>query len=137
MSEQLALGPGTTLRVLSHDEQALVLEATYAGGSSPPPTHLHPAQDERFEVRAGEMHALVGGERRTIAGGEVLEIPRGTAHQMWNEGDEQAVVLWRTAPPGRTLDWFRELAATLRGEGREDPSTLLGDYADVFVLVEQ
>jgi mannose-6-phosphate isomerase-like protein (cupin superfamily) len=137
MSEEFALGPATTLRVLSHDEQALVLEATYAGGSSPPPAHLHPAQDERFEVRAGEMHALVGGERRTIALGEVLEIPAGTVHQMWNEGDEQAVVLWRTAPPGRTLDWFRELAATLRGEGREDPSTLLGDYADVFVLVQQ
>jgi mannose-6-phosphate isomerase-like protein (cupin superfamily) len=137
MSEQLALGPATTLRVLSHDEQALVLEATYAGGSSPPPAHLHPAQDERFEVCAGEMHALVGAERRRIAVGEVLEIPRGTVHQMWNEGDEQAVVIWRTVPPGRTLDWFRELAATLRGDGREDPSTLLSDYADVFVLVQQ
>jgi len=137
MSEQLALGPGTTLRVLSHDEHALVLEATYAGGSAPPPAHLHPAQDERFELRAGEMHALVGGERRTIALGQVLEIPSGTVHQMWNEGEEQAVAVWRTTPPGRTLDWFRELAATLRGEGREDPSTLLGDYADVFVLVQQ
>ncbi len=137
MSEELVLGPGTTLRVLSHDEHALVLEATYAGGSSPPPPHLHPAQDERFEVCAGAMHALVGSEQHTIATGEVLEIPRGTVHQMWNEGDEQAVVSWRTAPPGRTLEWFRELAATLRGEGREDPSTLLSDYADVFVLVEQ
>jgi mannose-6-phosphate isomerase-like protein (cupin superfamily) len=137
MSEELALGPATTLCVLSHDEQALVLEARYAGGSSPPPAHLHPSQDERFEVRAGEMQALVGAERRTIVLGEVLEIPRGTVHQMWNEGEEQAVVIWRTTPPGRTLDWFRELAATLRGEGREDPSMLLEDYADVFVLVQQ
>jgi mannose-6-phosphate isomerase-like protein (cupin superfamily) len=137
MSEELALGPGTTLRVLSHDEHALVLEATYAGGSTPPPAHLHPAQDERFEVNAGAMHALVGSEQHTIAAGEVLEIPRGTVHQMWNEGEEQAVVTWRTVPPGRTLEWFRELAATLGGEGREDPSTLLSDYADVFVLVEQ
>jgi mannose-6-phosphate isomerase-like protein (cupin superfamily) len=137
MSEELALGPATTLRVLSHDEQALVLEARYAGGSSPPPAHLHPAQDERFEVRAGEMQALVGSARRTIALGEVLEIPRGTVHQMWNEGEEQAVVIWRTTPPGCTLDWFRELAATLRGEGRDDPSTLLDDYADVVVLVQQ
>lgn len=137
MSEELALGPATTLRVLSRDEQALVLEARYAGGSSPPPAHLHPAQDEHFEVRAGEMQALVGPERRTLALGEVLEIPRGTVHQMWNEGEEQAVVIWRTTPPGRTLDWFRELAARLRGEGREDPSTLLDDYADVFVLVQQ
>jgi mannose-6-phosphate isomerase-like protein (cupin superfamily) len=136
MSEELALGPATTLRVLSHDEQALVLEARYAGGSSPPPAHLHPAQDEHFEVRAGEMQALVGPERSTLALGEALEIPRGTVHQMWNEGEEQAVVIWRTTPPGRTLDWFRELAATLRGEGREDPSTLLDDYADVFVLVQ-
>jgi mannose-6-phosphate isomerase-like protein (cupin superfamily) len=134
MSEELALGPATTLRVLSHDEQALVLEARYAGGS-PPPAHLHPAQDERFEIRAGEMQALVAGERHTIAPGETLEIPRGTVHQMWNESEQQAVVIWRTSPPGRTLDWFRELAATMRGEGREDPSTLLGDYADVFVLV--
>ncbi len=137
MSEQLVLGPGTTLRVLSHDEQALVLEATYAGGSSPPPAHLHPSQDERFEVRAGVMHALVGSEQRTIAAGEVLEIPRGTVHQMWNEGEVEAIVDWRTVPPGRTLEWFRELSATLRGEGREDPSTLLADYADVFVLVQQ
>jgi mannose-6-phosphate isomerase-like protein (cupin superfamily) len=137
MSEQLALGPGTTLTVLSNDEQALVIEARYAGGSSPPPAHLHPGQDERFEVRTGAIRALVGSEQHTIAAGEALEIPRGTAHQMWNEGEEQAVVIWRTVPPKRTLDWFRELAAALRGEGREDPATLLDEYADVFVLVQQ
>lgn len=137
MSEQLVLGPGTTLRVLSHDEAALELEAKYAGGSAAPPPHLHPAQDERFEVLAGGMSALIAGERLTVSAGEVLEIPRGTVHQMWNEGEREAVVNWRTTPAGRTLDWFRELAATLRGEGREDPSTLLADYADVFVLIEQ
>jgi mannose-6-phosphate isomerase-like protein (cupin superfamily) len=137
MSEQIVLGAGTTLRVLSHDEGTLELEATYAGGSSAPPPHLHPAQDERFEVRAGVMSALIGGEPRSIAVGEVLEIPRGTVHQMWNEGEREAVVNWRTSPSGRTLEWFRELAATLRGEGREDPSTLLADYADVFVLITE
>jgi mannose-6-phosphate isomerase-like protein (cupin superfamily) len=137
MGEELVLGPGTALRVVSHDDGALELEARYAGGSAPPPAHLHPAQDERFEVRAGAMSTLVAGQPRTIAVGEVLEIPRGTVHQMWNEGEQEAVVSWRTTPSGRTLDWFRELAAVLRGEGREDPSTLLSDYADVFVLAEQ
>lgn len=131
------MGPGTTLRVLAHEQRELVFEATYAGGGSPPPSHLHPAQDEQFEIRSGAMHALVASEQRTIASGEVLEIPRGTPHQMWNGGVETAVVIWRTLPAGRTLDWFRELAAALRGEGREDPSTLLTDYADVFRLAEQ
>ncbi|HTZ86134.1 MAG TPA: cupin domain-containing protein [Solirubrobacteraceae bacterium] len=135
--EELSVGPGTTLRVLSHDERALVFEARYAGGGSPPPAHLHPAQDERFEIRAGEMQAIVGGKRRTIRASEVLEIPRETIHQMWNEGAEQATVIWQTLPAGRTLDWFRELAAALRGEGRENPATLLDDYADVFRLADQ
>lgn len=131
------MGPGTTLKVLAHEEQELTFEAHYAGEGSPPPAHLHPAQDERFEVQSGAMQALVAGAERVIATGEVLEIPRGTAHQMWNGDHEPAVVIWRTRPAGRTLDWFRELSATLRGEGREDPSTLLADYADVFRLVEQ
>jgi mannose-6-phosphate isomerase-like protein (cupin superfamily) len=135
--EELSLGPGTKLHVLAHDEQELVFEAHYAGAGSPPPAHLHPAQNERFEIQSGAMTAIVAGEQRRIAGGEVLEIPHGTAHQMWNAEAEPAVVIWRTRPAGRTLDWFRELAAALRGEGREDPSTLLADYADVFQLVEQ
>jgi mannose-6-phosphate isomerase-like protein (cupin superfamily) len=135
--EELAIGPGTMLRVLAHDEQALELEATYAGGGSPPPAHLHPAQDERFEIIEGAMNALVAGQARTLAVGETLEIPRGTIHQMWNEQQPRAVVSWRTTPAGRTLDWFCELAAAVRGEGREDPSTLLADYSDVFRLAEQ
>lgn len=135
--EQLSVGPGTTLRVLAHDSEELVFEARYAPGGSPPPAHLHPAQDERFEIRAGAMQAIVAGERRAVATGELLEIPRQTVHQMWNEGADEAVVIWHTAPAGRTLAWFREIAAALRGEGREDPSTLLSDYADVFRLAEQ
>jgi mannose-6-phosphate isomerase-like protein (cupin superfamily) len=134
--EELSLGPATKLRVLAHDEQELVFEARYAGEGSPPPAHLHPAQDERFEIQSGAMTAIVAGEQRRIGHGEVLEIPHGT-DQMWNAEPEPAVVIWRTRPAGRTLDWFRELAAALSGEGREDPSTLLADYADVFQLVEQ
>ena len=137
MGEELTIGPSTTLLVIAHDEQALELQATYGGGGSPPPAHFHPAQDERFEVLAGAMQALVGGERHALARGDVLEVPRGAVHQMWNEDAEQATVLWRTTPAGRTLDWFRELAAAMRGEPREDPSTLLSDYSDVFRLADQ
>ncbi len=135
--EELAIGPGTMLRVVAEDEQALELEATYVGGGAPPPAHLHPAQDEHFEILEGTMRALVAGQARTLGVGETLDIPRGTVHQMWNEGEAQAIVSWRTTPAGRTLDWFRELAAAVRGEGREDPSTLLADYSDVFRLAEQ
>ena len=137
MSEEIAIGPGTTLRVVGRTDDLLELEATYAGGGSPPPPHFHPAQDERFEVLAGTMQVRMDGAEREITAGDVIEIPRGTVHAMWNREDQPAVVNWRTEPAGRTLDWFREVAAVLRGEGRPNPEDLLTDYADVYRLADQ
>jgi len=134
MGEELAIGPSTTLRVLAVTPEQLEMEATYASGGSPPPAHLHPEQDERFEVLAGSVRALVAGREISLVAGDVLEIPSETVHQMWNETGEPAVVNWRTTPAGRTLDWFRELSAVLRGEGRTEPEKLLDDYSDVFRL---
>jgi mannose-6-phosphate isomerase-like protein (cupin superfamily) len=135
-AEVLAVGPGTTLRVTAHDERHLEFEASYAGGGTPPPAHLHPSQDERFEVLAGAMRVRIAGHERELAAGEVLDVPRGTAHQMWNAGEEQAVMRWTTTPAGRTLDWFRELAAAMAGTPVGDPATLLERYSDVFRLAE-
>jgi quercetin dioxygenase-like cupin family protein len=129
VAEELAIGPGTTLRVVEQSDEALEVEARYEDGGVAPPPHFHPAQDERFEVLDGEMHATVAGKTRAITSGDVLEIPRGTAHQMWNDGDEPAVLRWRTSPPLRTLEWFRGLAALQRGEG--DIPALLAEYSDV------
>ena len=134
MSEQLQIGPGTKLRVLAHSDEVLELEATYAGGGAPPPEHLHPSQDEQFEVLRGAMQTRVGGQSRMFVAGELLDVPRGTIHQMWNAGEDEAVVNWRTMPAGRTLSWFRELEALLRGENPTDAATLLSHYSDVFVL---
>jgi mannose-6-phosphate isomerase-like protein (cupin superfamily) len=135
--EELEIGPGTRLRVIAESEDVLELEARYAGGGSPPPAHLHPGQDEHFEVLSGEMQARVGGQSRTLSTGEELDVPRNTVHLMWNESDAETVLNWKTMPAGRTLSWFRELAALQRGEGREDPATLLTDYSDVFQLAAE
>ena len=123
--------------MLGRSEELLELEATYAGGGSPPPPHFHPAQDERFEVLQGAVHVRVDGEERELTAGDALQIPRGAVHQMWNEGDEQAVVNWRTEPAGRTLEWFKEVSALFRGEGKPNPEDLLSDYADVYRLAER
>ena len=137
MAEELKLGPGTILRVVAHSEALLQFQATYDGGGAAPPAHLHPAQDERFEVLAGAMNTRVDGREGELATGDVLEIPRGTTHQMWNGGEQPAVVDWRTMPAGRTLEWFRQLAAMLGGEGSADPAVLLAEYSDVFRLVDE
>jgi mannose-6-phosphate isomerase-like protein (cupin superfamily) len=136
MSEELTIGPGTTLRVVARSEKTLEVEVTYDGGSTPPPPHLHPGQDERFKVVSGAMRTRIGQREETIVAGEELTIPRGTTHQLWNDRDVPAVVNWRTMPAGRTLDWFLELAALQRGEPLKDPGLLLSEYSDVFRLAD-
>jgi mannose-6-phosphate isomerase-like protein (cupin superfamily) len=142
MSETFHLTPSESVRVLSHSEDALEVEGSWGPGGSPPPAHFHPAQDERFEVLEGSLRTRVDGAERELGPGDVLEIPRGTVHQMWNPGSEPVRALWRTSPAGRTRDWFADLSA-LRASGRVDkkgmPSPLafgvyLTEYSDVFRL---
>jgi quercetin dioxygenase-like cupin family protein len=110
----LKLTPNESLEIRSSNAEALEVEATYGPEGSPPPKHFHPAQDEHFEVLEGTIHARLDGEERTLQQGETIDIPRGTAHQMWNPAPEQARVLWRTSPGGRTEEWFRAVDGLYR-----------------------
>jgi quercetin dioxygenase-like cupin family protein len=136
MPETLNLAGHDTVTVERADADALEVEARYAPGGSPPPKHLHPAQDEHFEVREGEMTTRVDGVERVLRAGDTLDIPRGTPHQMWNASDAPARVAWRTSPALRTLEWFRALDE-LHRSGRTGPralAPLVNEYRDVFRL---
>jgi quercetin dioxygenase-like cupin family protein len=136
VTEALKLTPSESVSIRRRSPDLLEVEGRYGPKGKPPPKHWHPAQDERFEVLEGTLNTRVDGHERELHAGDVLEIPRGTVHAMWNPGDQPAVVNWRTTPAGRTLDWFREVAAVLRGEGRPNPEDLLSDYADVYRLAD-
>jgi mannose-6-phosphate isomerase-like protein (cupin superfamily) len=136
----LQLSPGSTLTVREAGTEALVVEALYSPGGSPPPAHLHPNQAEHFEVLEGSVTTFVDGRERVLHASDTLDIPARAVHQMWNPGSEPARVLWRTRPAGRTLEWFQVLDE-LQREGRvlrdgvEVPGTeLLAEYRDVFQL---
>jgi quercetin dioxygenase-like cupin family protein len=143
MGEKLRLGPRDSVEILSTSPEALEVEASYRPEGAPPPAHLHPAQDERFEVLEGTMRARVDGEERELPAGATLEVPRGAVHQMWNAGEEPARVSWVTTPAGRTAEWFRVLDGLFgedgdRAAGRPvDFGALLEEYSDVFRLAPE
>jgi quercetin dioxygenase-like cupin family protein len=138
----LHLTPSESVRVLRDEPDAIEVEGTWGPGGSPPPKHFHPEQDERFEVLEGTLTARVDGEQRELGAGDVLEIPRGAVHQMWNAGDVPARATWRTSPAGRTGQWFADIDALLRSGrvGRNGMpgalafGTYLTEYRDVFRL---
>jgi len=51
--------------------------------------HVHPKQEERFEIVAGTLGLRVGGEEIVAGPAETLTIPAGTPHRFWNAGDEE------------------------------------------------
>jgi quercetin dioxygenase-like cupin family protein len=134
-----------SVTVREHTPEALVVEAEYAPQGSPPPPHFHPRQDEHFEVTAGTLRAVVDGKPHTLHAGEVLDIPRGAVHQLWNPGDTPTHVTWHTRPAGRTQEWFMGLDTAHREAqaGRKSApglltiAMLLTAYRDTFRLAQR
>jgi len=135
MPDILKLTPSESLEVRASTPEAFEVEATYGPAGSPPPKHFHPVQDEHFEVLAGSIRTRIDGEERELGPGDQIEIARGRVHQMWNPGAEPAQVLWRTAPAGRTEQWFRAID-TLHRQGRVGRNGMPGPLAFAVMLNE-
>ena len=108
--------------------EVLEMEATYSGTGQLPPEHLHPRQDERFEVLEGTIRAIVGGAERRYEVGEAFEVPAGTPHQM--TADEPARVRWEVRPALRTAEFFERLYGDGPDSAREASS--IADFLDEF-----
>jgi mannose-6-phosphate isomerase-like protein (cupin superfamily) len=107
----------------------------YRPGSPFPPDHLHPAQDEHFEVEQGQMVFVVDGAEHVVGEGGAIDIPRGTPHRARNASkDESAVVRWETRPALRTTDFFTTAARLGDDMGLLDAALLAHEYRDVFRL---
>ena len=60
-----------------------------AGRRVPGPLHIHPLQEERFEVVDGTMRFRMGRERIVAGPGEVVVVPAGVPHDFANAGDDR------------------------------------------------
>lgn len=113
------------------------MRVTYAAGSEFPPPHLHPAQDERFEVLQGSLLFVVDGVESQVAEGESVEIVRGSVHQARNPGDVPAVTTWQTRPALRTGEFFEALAKARQEGGSHALLRVVEEFSDVYALAEQ
>ena len=85
-----------------------------APGGHAPRAHIHPHQEERFEVLSGSLTALVGDEERVISPGETLVVPPGTPHQPFNRGDVPMRSVARVTPAGKLGLFFGQLSGIER-----------------------
>ena len=105
---QEVAGYGSTIKfVETGSPDRVVVEIAYKGDGVKPPTHLHPKQEERFEVLEGEINVLLDGEERVIRAGDTLTVPAGTPHQMW--ATAPARQRWETTPAQNTERFFETM----------------------------
>jgi mannose-6-phosphate isomerase-like protein (cupin superfamily) len=79
---------------------AFCLFENRSAGPSRTPIHVHAKDDETLYVLEGEMHSVIAGQERVLKAGESVFLPRGVAHQLFNEGTEPAHYLLLCTPGG-------------------------------------
>ena len=78
--------------------QAVVIETFVQPNGFVAAAHVHPSQEERFEVLRGSLGFKIGGKKLVAGPGQRLTVPAGTPHKFWNAGDEEAHFVCEVRP---------------------------------------
>jgi mannose-6-phosphate isomerase-like protein (cupin superfamily) len=79
--------------------------------------HVHPHQEERFTITAGEAHFTLDGAERVLTAGQTLVVPRGLRHSERNAGSVEIEGVIELRPALRSKE-MHEAFAGLVADGR-------------------
>jgi quercetin dioxygenase-like cupin family protein len=99
------------------DGELLAVDLELSPDGHVPGAHVHPLQEERFEVVQGTMRFRRGLKTITAGAGDFVVVPPGTVHRFENAGREPAHVRVEVRPALRMEELF-EAAVALAREGR-------------------
>ena len=103
------------------DGELLEIDLELAPDGHVPGKHVHPVQEERFEVISGTMKFKMGRKTVIDEAGEIVTVPAGVSHKFENGGDETARVRVQVRPALKMEQLF-ETAVALADEGLDDKS---------------
>jgi mannose-6-phosphate isomerase-like protein (cupin superfamily) len=80
------------------DGELLEIDLELAPDGHVPGKHVHPVQEERFEVLSGTMKFKMGRETVIAEAGDVVTVPAGVSHKFENGGEETAYARVQVRP---------------------------------------
>jgi len=60
--------------------------------------HMHPYQNERFEIEEGTVGFKLDGKEIVAGPGETVIVPPGSSHKFWNAGETEAKFVCEVRP---------------------------------------
>jgi quercetin dioxygenase-like cupin family protein len=117
-----ATGEWITYTAIAEDNDGQLVRFNWRSmPSSVIPEHIHPRQQERFTILAGEAHFTLNGQEQVAKAGQTVVIPAGVPHSVGNPGPAQidSIVERR---PARQAKEFHEAVAGLVADGKTTPA---------------
>ncbi|MEO6088476.1 MAG: cupin domain-containing protein [Umezawaea sp.] len=142
--EHPVTGERLVWRLLAADTGGELLQADlYARpGGAVAAEHVHPHQQERFEVVSGTLRIRIDGREQTLTTGSVAVVPPGSRHVWWNAGEDEVHVIGDLRPALRSELFFQTFFG-LAAEGKVNKlglpnllqlAVLMHDFAPEIVL---
>jgi quercetin dioxygenase-like cupin family protein len=97
--------------------ERVVVDLELAAGGKVPGVHIHPKQEEKFEVLQGTMKFRYGMKKVVAEAGETVVVPPGKVHDFANAGDTAALVRVTISPALKMEEMFKTNVA-LANEGK-------------------
>jgi uncharacterized RmlC-like cupin family protein len=86
-------------------ESAFSWHATFPPGTFVPP-HIHAAQDEFIYMLEGHFELLLDGREIKAGPGDLIRLPMGLPHGIFNKTDQSVKCFFWVAPTRRLYDLF-------------------------------
>ncbi len=99
------------------DGELLEIELELSPDGAVPGAHIHPEQEERFEVVEGTMAFRMGLKKIVAGPGEVVTVPAGKVHSVKNAGEDTAKVRVQVRP-ALAMEQLFETTVALAEDGR-------------------
>ena len=116
-----ATGEWVTYTALAEDSDGQLVRFTWRSVPGGVITeHIHPRQEERFTILAGEAHFTLNGAELVAGAGETVVVPAGVPHSEGNPGPAEIDGVVELRPALRTKEWHEALAG-LVADGKTTP----------------
>ena len=133
---------GETIRVLESTSEVFRMELTIAPRGEVAGAHIHPQQEQTFEVCSGRLACRVEGREHLLTAGQVLVLPPGRRHTQGNPFSEPVVAIETYRPAKRIHEFFVAFFSLGRlgltdAKGAPRPlyaAALLDEYKDTIAV---
>ena len=99
---------GHTYWLLTDSDTSFAFESYDPPGTLVPP-HVHNTQDEFIYVLEGEIELMLDGERYIAGTGDLVRMPMGVPHGVYNNSDAPARTIFWVSPGGKLRELFEKL----------------------------